>query len=118
MHFFSIFCYKKQPVVVVKIKFKVNQMIIFEKENKYFKYAFFILLILISLVFFLINHSYFKQHDKAKSLNEFQVETKNIHSIFIQQFKNQHLKKKFIYKKRAKFKFNIIERRNKTKGYT
>tara|TARA_B100000963_G_C22598381_1_gene659012 strand:+ start:270 stop:1544 length:1275 start_codon:yes stop_codon:yes gene_type:complete len=74
-------------------------MIIFEKENKYFKYAFFILLILISLVFFFLNHSYFKQNDKAKSLNEFQVETKNIHSIIIQQFKNQHLKKNLSIKK-------------------
>ena len=79
--------------------FKIDKIMIFEKENKYLKYTFFVFLTLISLIFFLLNHSYFKQNNKAESLNEFQIETKNIHSIFTQQLKNQHIKKNLSIKK-------------------
>ena len=68
-------------------------------RNTYFRYAFFTLLISISLIFFLSNHSLFKQNKQVKSLNEFQIETKNIHSIFIQQLKNRHVKKNLSIKK-------------------
>ena len=79
--------------------FKIDKIMIFKKENKYLKYTFFVFLTLISLIFFLLNHSYFKQNNKAESLNEFQIETKNIHSIFTQQLKNQHIKKNLSIKK-------------------
>jgi murein DD-endopeptidase MepM/ murein hydrolase activator NlpD len=71
----------------------------FNLRNKYFRYAFFTLLISISLIFFLLNHSLFKKNQQVKSLNEFQIETRNIHSIFIKQLKNQHVKKNLSIKK-------------------
>ena len=46
-----------------------------------------------------MNHSFFIKNNKVKNLDEFQIETKNIHSIFIQQFKNRHLKKNLSIKK-------------------
>ena len=74
-------------------------MMVFKKENKYLKYFFFIFLIFISLVFFFLNHSYFKKNNKTESLNEFKIETKSIHSIFIEQFQNQHIKRNLSIKK-------------------
>ena len=65
----------------------------FNLRNKYFRYAFFTLLISISLIFFLLNHSLFKKNQQVQSLNDFQIETKNIHSIFIQKLKNRNVKK-------------------------
>ena len=72
---------------------------VFKKENKYLKYFFFIFLIFISLVFFFLNPSYFKKNNKTESLNEFKIETKSIHSIFIEQFQNQHIKRNLSIKK-------------------
>ena len=74
-------------------------MMVFKKENKYLKYFFFIFLIFICLVFFFLNHSYFKKNNKTESLNEFKIETKSIHSIFIEQFQNQHIKRNLSIKK-------------------
>ena len=74
-------------------------MMVFKKENKYLKYFFFIFLIFISLVFFLLNHSYIKKNNKNESLNEFKIETKSIHSIFIELFQNQHIKRNLSIKK-------------------
>ena len=71
----------------------------FNSRNTYFRYAFFTLLISISLIFFLLNHSLFKKNKQVKSLNEFRIETKNIQSIFIQQLKNRHVKKNLSIKK-------------------
>ena len=71
----------------------------FNLRNKYFRYVFFTLLISIPLIFFLLNHSLFKKNQQVKSLNEFQIETKNIHSIFIQRLKNRHVKKNLSIKK-------------------
>ena len=71
----------------------------FNLRNKYFRYVFFTLLISIPLIFFLLNHSLFKKNQQVKSLSEFQIETKNIHSIFIQRLKNQHVKKNLSIKK-------------------
>ena len=75
-------------------------MIIFQKKNKYSKYFVFIFLILTTLIFFFLNHSYFKKNNKAESLNEFKIETKSIHSIFTQQFRNQNIKRNLSIKKR------------------
>ena len=71
----------------------------FNLRNKYFRYAFFTLLISISLIFFLLNHSLFKKNQQVQSLNDFQIETKNIHSIFIQKLKNRNVKKNLAIKK-------------------
>ena len=69
-------------------------------KNTYFKSTFFgILLILISLLFIILNHNFFIKNQKVEGLNAFQIETKNIHSILIQQFKNQHTKKRLSIKK-------------------
>ena len=92
-------------------------MMIFEKKNKYFKYTFFAFLILISLVFFLLNHGYFKKNNKSESLNEFQIETKNIHSILIQQFKNQHIKKNLSIKKGQSLNSILSNSGHNTKRY-
>ncbi len=69
-------------------------------KNTYFKSTFFgILLILISLLFIILNHNFFIKNQKVEGLNAFQIETKNIHSILIQQLKNQHTKKRLSIKK-------------------
>ena len=69
-------------------------------KHKHFKLATIAILILIPLLFFfLLNHNLFKQNQKVKSLNGFQIETKNIHSIFVQRLKNQHIKKNLSMKK-------------------
>ena len=82
------------------MKFKFDQILmLLNSERKYFKYSFLALLILITTVFFLLNHSFFIENNRVKNLDEFQIETKNIHSIFIQQFKNRHLKKNLSIKK-------------------
>ena len=82
------------------MKFKFDQILmLLNSERKYFKHSFLALLILITAVFFLLNHSFFIKNNKVKNLDEFQIETKNIHSIFIQQFKNRHLKKNLSIKK-------------------
>ena len=71
----------------------------FYTENKYFRYAFLTLFISISLIFFLLNHSLFKQKKKIERFNEFKIEAKNINSIFVNKFRNQHLKKNLRIKK-------------------
>ena len=69
-------------------------------KHKHFKLATIAILILIPLLFFfLLNHNLFKQNQKVKSLNGFQIETKNIHSIFVQRLKNQDIKKNLSMKK-------------------
>ena len=69
-------------------------------KHKHFKLATIAILILIPLLFFfLLNHNLFKQNQKVKSLNGFQIETKNIHSIFVQRLKNQQRKKNLSRKK-------------------
>ncbi len=68
-------------------------------SNKYLKYSFFFILLLLPVLFFFLNHKYFKQKQRAKSLNNFQIETKNIHSIVIKQLKNQNIKKNLSVKK-------------------
>ncbi len=67
--------------------------------HKYLRYTFFVLLIFIFLIFFFINHSFFKNNQEVENFNEFNVEAKNIHSIFIQRLKNQHVKKNLSIKK-------------------
>ena len=67
--------------------------------RKYFKYVLFTLLISTSLIFFFLNLNVFKENEEVKSLNEFHIESKNIHSIIIQQLKNQRLKKNLSVKK-------------------
>tara|TARA_B100000963_G_scaffold221953_1_gene193470 strand:+ start:253 stop:1548 length:1296 start_codon:yes stop_codon:yes gene_type:complete len=81
------------------MKFRFEQIMTFYNENRYLKYALFALLISISLFFFLVNHNTFKQKQDVKGLNEFKIEAKNIHSIFVNKFKNQHLKKDLSIKK-------------------
>ncbi len=81
------------------MKLNINQILFLIKENIFLRYFLFALLISIISIFFFLNHSFFKRNNKIESLNEFQIETKNIHSIFIQQLKNQHLKKNLSIKK-------------------
>ena len=81
------------------MKFRFEQIMTFYNENRYLKYALFALLISISLFFFLVNHNTFKKKQDVKGLNEFKIEAKNIHSIFVNKFKNQHLKKDLSIKK-------------------
>ena len=81
------------------MKFKYKKIMTFYTENKYFRYAFLTLLISISLIFFLLNHSLFKQKKKSERFNEFKIEAKNINSIFINKLRNQHLKKNLRIKK-------------------
>ena len=95
-----IFFYKKQPIVVIKVYHQMFNKKNIILKNTYFKSTFFgILLISISLLFVFLNHNFFIKNQKVKSLNEFQIETKNIHSILIQQLKNQYTKKSFSIKK-------------------
>ena len=71
--------------------------LILEKKN--LKLIFFACLIITLIFFFLLNLTFFKQNQKTKSLNEFQIETKNIHSILIKKLQNQYIKKNLSIKR-------------------
>ena len=72
---------------------------IYNLDRKYIRYAFFALFLFTFLIFFLLNQNFFKKNQDVENFNEFNVEAKNIHSIFIQRLKNQHVKKNLSVKK-------------------